>query len=172
MKQIKNIATTIQEYLKEHLDLEDDNYENFKDVLLNLSTLDLEDDQVRIPLFNGETDSYLFQIGKTYIYIRNRDEMRDTGPFELFILDNNDEVIGFVRGTVKNKIISFNLFYLLPEKRGYGIGYDIYEYFLNNDYTIKSDKEITEGTYSLYLKLLKNGFTPIVFDNERVGFKK
>jgi hypothetical protein len=168
MKQF--IKTTIREYFNENF--ENDNVEDFKEALLNLATLDLEDDQVVIPSFNEDTDSYIFQIGKIYIYVRNRDELPNAGPFELFILDINDEVIGFIRGTKNNKLISFNLFYLNNEKRGWGIGYDIYEYFLNNGYTIKSDDEITDGTHNLYLKLLNNGFKPIVFDDDRVGLKK
>jgi len=169
------IKTTIREYLKENFeneDVEDEDIEYFKEVLLNLSTLDLEDDQVRIPSFNDETDEYIFKVYQTYIYIRNRAEMPNSGAFELFILDINDNVIGFIRGTKKNKLISFNLFYLIPEKQGWGIGYDIYEYFLKNGYIIKSDDEITDGTYNLYLKLLRNGFKPIVFDDDRVGLEK
>jgi GNAT superfamily N-acetyltransferase len=154
------------------LESDGDNVEDFKEALLNLATLDLEDDQVRIPKFDDETDSYIFQVGKTYIYVRNREELPSSGPFELFLLDVNDEVIGFIRGTKKGHEISFNLVYLEPERRGWGIGYDIYEYFLNNGYTIKSDSEITDGTYSLYLKLLKAGFKPLVFDDGRVGLTK
>jgi len=146
--------------------------ERFNDALLNLLTLDLEEDQVRIPKFNEETDFFIFQIGKVYIHIRNRHEMPVSGPFELFVLDINDDVIGFIRGTKKEKLISFNLIYLMSEKRGYGIGYDIYEYFLNNGYTIKSDSQITDGTYGLYLRLLKNGFKPIFFHDNRVGLHK
>ena len=171
MSNLRNfIKKTIRTVLNEQQ--ENSEIENFKDALLNLSTLDLEDDQVRIPKFNDETDSYIFQVGNTYIYVRNRDEMPSIGPFELFLLDINDDVIGFIRGTNKNKLISFNLIYIIPEKRGWGIGYDIYEYFLNNGYTVKSDSEITNGTYSLYLKLLDNGFKPIIFNDNRVGLKK
>jgi hypothetical protein len=168
------IKNTIRECLNEQLNIETEDVENFKEALLNLTTLDLEDDQVRIPQFNEKTDSYLFQVGNdnTYLYIRKRNKIPISGPFELFILDINDDVIGFIRGTKDKKLISFNLVYLVPEKRGWGIGYDIYEHFLNNGYTIKSDDEITDGTYSLYLKLLKNGFKPIVFDDDRVGLKK
>jgi hypothetical protein len=86
--------------------------------------------------------------------------------------DFNDNVIGFIRGTKRDKLISFNLVFLMPEERGRGIAYDIYRYFLNNGYTIKSDDEITDGTYSLYLKLLGDGFKPVVFDDDRVGLKK
>ena len=172
MKLRKFIATTIREYLNKQQNVENEDIENFKEALLNLATLDLEDDQVRIPTFNEETDSYIFQIGEIYIHIRNKDELPISGPFELFILDVKDDVVGFIRGTKNNKLISFNLIYLTPEKRGWGIGYDIYKYFLDNDYTIKSDDEITDGTYSLYLKLLNNGYKPIVFDDDRVGLKK
>jgi len=168
----KNTPTAVMEYLNEQEKIENTDVEDFKEALSNLATLDLEDDQVMLPSFNDETDPFIFQIGKIYIYVRNRDELPISGAFELFVLDINDNVIGFIRGTKNNKLISFNLFYLIPEKRGWGIGYDIYEYFLNNGYTIKSDSEITDGTHNLYLKLLNNGFKPIVFDNGRVGLKK
>lgn len=151
---------------------DNDDVEDFKNALSDLATLDLEDDQVRIPKFDDETDFYIFQVGKTYIHVRNKEELPSSGPFELFLLDVNGDVIGFIRGTKKNNEISFNLVYLEPERRGWGIGYEIYEYFLNNGYIIKSDSEITDGTYSLYLKLLKAGFKPIVFDDGRVGLKK
>jgi hypothetical protein len=170
MNQTKNIKKLIRNYLFENV--ENNDVENFKDMLLNLATLDLEDDQVRIPSFNENTDNYLFTINETLIYVRNRDELPISGPFELFILDFNDNVIGFIRGTKRDKLISFNLVFLIPENRGRGIGYDVYKYFLNNGYTIKSDDEITDGTYSLYLKLLGDGFKPVVFDDDRVGLKK
>lgn len=168
----KFIITNILDYMNEKQIIKDEDVDNFKDTLLDLTTLDLEDDQVRIPLFNLKTDPYIFQIGKLYLHIRNRDEFPISGPFELFVLDIEDDVIGFIRGTKKDKILSFNLVYLIPEKRGWGIGYDIYEHFLNDGYTIKSDDEITDGTYSLYLKLLNNGFSPIIFNDGRVGLKK
>ena len=146
--------------------------EDFKEALEDLTTLDLEDDQVRYPPFNEDMDSYIIQVGKVYLHIRNEDELPNSGPFELFILNVKDEVIGFIRGTKKDKTISFNLFYILPEERGMRIGSDIYKYFLNNGYTIKSDDEITYSTQSLYLNLLKEKFKPIIFDDGRVGLKK
>jgi GNAT superfamily N-acetyltransferase len=81
--------------------IENQDIEDFKNALSDLATLDLEDDQVRIPKFNEETDPFIFQIGNTYIHIRNRNEMPQSGPFELFILDIDDDVIGFIRGTKK-----------------------------------------------------------------------
>ena len=146
--------------------------EEFKQALDDLETLDLEDEQVRIPKFNEDSDPFIIQVGKVYLHIRNRDELPESGPFELFILNVKDEVIGFIRGTKRDNLISFNLFYIFPDERGMGIGYDIYEHFLNDGYTIKSDSEITYGTKSIYLKLLNNGFEPIVYDDGRVGLKK
>lgn len=151
---------------------ETDIEEEFKRALDELTTLDLEDDQVRIPQFNEDTDTYIIQVGKVYLHIRNRDELPQSGAFELFILNVKDEVIGFIRGTKKDNIISFNLFYIFPEERGMRIGSDIYKYFLNNGYTIKSDDEITDSTQSLYLNLLKEKFKPIIYDDGRVGLKK
>lgn len=167
MEKRKSIKKLLRKYLNEQ-----QNAQDFEDRLLDIMTLDLEDDQVRIPSFNEDSDTFIFQINNIFIHIRNYDDMPKSGPFELFILDMNDDVIGFIRGTKHNKMISFNLVYIIPEERGKGIGYDIYEYFLNNGYTIKSDKEITSGTYSIYWKLLKNGFTPILFDDGRVGLQK
>lgn len=161
----------IQEYLRKFLN-ENTNIEDFKQSLLDITTLNLEDDQVQIPPFNQETDPFIFQIGKIYIHIRQKDDLPNSGPFELFILNVNDEVIGFIRGTKNPTTISFNLIYITPENRGWGIGPNIYEYFLNSGYIIKSDTEITEATYNLYLKLLNKGYTPLLFDDGTVGLKK
>lgn len=171
MEKLKKI---IREIISESLNsnYEVVNEEQFEEALTDLATLDLEDDQVRIPVFDEDRDSYIFQVGKIYIHIRDRDEIPSAGPFELFILDVKDQVIGFIRGTVSNKIISFNLIFINEENRGWGIGSDIYEYFLNDGYIIKSDDEITNSTYSLYMKLLKKGYTPLIFNDGRVGLKK
>lgn len=148
-------------------------YDDFNDMALDLATLDLEDDQVRLPKFNEETDNYILQIGYNYLYIRNRDALPNSGAYELFILDGDDEQIGFIRGTKKDNIISFNLIYIMPEARGKGIGSDIYEYFLNNGFIVRSDSEITDSTYGLYTKLAKHGgYTPIIFNDNRVGLTK
>ena len=165
-----NMKTFIKNNLRKIL--ENEQLQSFQDALLDLATLDLEDDQVRIPTFDEETDPYIFQVGKMYIHVRKKDDLPSSGPFELFILDVNDDVIGFVRGTKNPTMISFNLIYIQPEKRGWGLGPDLYRYFLNSGYTIKSDSEITDGTYSVYMKLAKEGYTPLVFDDGTVGLKK
>lgn len=138
--------------------------EDFEQTLSDLSTLDLEDDQVRIPEFDEDRDTYIFQVYKSYIHIRDREGIPSAGPFELFILDVNDQPIGFIRGTVSNKIISFNLIFINEENRGWGIGTEIYERFLNDGYIIRSDDEITDSTYSLYVN-----YPPTQSDG--VGFK-
>lgn len=174
---MKKFRKIIRDLVKENMnssknDYEIVNKEDFEEALSDLATLDLEDDQVRIPGFDEDRDSYIFRIGKIYVHIRDRDEIPSAGPFELFILDVKDQPIGFIRGTVSNKIISFNLIFINKENRGWGIGTEIYEHFLNNGYIIKSDDEITDSTYSLYLKLLKKGYLPIIFNDGRVGLKK
>lgn len=146
--------------------------EEFKDALLDLATLDLEDDQVRVPEFDQDTDAYVFQAGKNYIHVRRQDDIPGRGPFELFVLDKNDQPVGFLRGTAGDGYISFNLVYIYPENRGEGIATDIYEHFLDSGLAVKSDSEITDGTYSLYLKLLNYGYKPLVFDDGTVGLKK
>lgn len=144
----------------------------FSDALLDLTTLDLEDDQVRYPKIDKDKMNFLFGGNEYYLYILNKEELPDAGPFELTIENNDDEEIGFVRGTVKDKIISFNLIHIKEDSRRLGIGTDIYEKFLNMGYTIKSDSEISDSTYNMYDRLVKYGYTPIVFDDGRVGLKK
>ncbi len=39
-------------------------------------------------------------------------------------------------------------------------------------YIIKSDSEITDGTYSIYDKLLSKGYKPIIYGDKRVGLVK
>lgn len=167
---MKHIKTSLLEYLKESYSIT--NKEDFEDKLLDLTTLDLEDDQVRYPnLFNKE-QTHLFG-GNTYdLYIINREYLPSSGPFEISIENNDGDVIGFIRGTKSDDIISFNLIHIKEEYRGSGIGTEIYEKFLNDGYIIKSDKEITDSTYSIYSKLVLYGYTPIVFDDGRVGIKK
>lgn len=145
--------------------------EEFTDALLNLYTLNLEDDQVVLPKFDKNLDHYIFQIDNVFIHARRREALPTAGPFELFILDSDDDIIGFIRGTKNNKNISFNLVFINPDSRGFGIGTSIYEHFLDDGYTIKSDDEITEGTYNLYLKLAESGYTPLVFPDGRVGLR-
>ena len=69
-----------------------------EDALSDITTLDLEDSQVRYPNSNNITETYLFG-GKNYdLYLINKDELR-IGPFEIFIKDGDEEIIGFIRGT-------------------------------------------------------------------------
>lgn len=149
---------------------------DFELALSKLTTLDLEDDQVRIPTFDESTDPHIITVGTgsyaTYLHIRRRDKFPSHGAFELFLLDNSDEVIGFIRGTAGTNYISFNLVYIDDDKRGWGIGTGIYKHFLDDGYTIKSDVEITDGTAGLYMKLAKSGYKPLIYDDGCVGLTK
>ena len=168
----------IKEQLKKFL-IEDElknspTKEEFEDALLNLSTLnDLEDDQVGYPK-NYKNETYLFGGNNYDLYILNRNGLPESGPFEIFIYDgdDNDILIGFIRGTKKDKTISFNLIHIKEDYRGKGIGTDIYEKFLDMGLIIKSDKEITDSTYIVYMKLLSYGYKPIIYDDKRVGLIK
>jgi hypothetical protein len=144
--------------------------EEFEDAILNIATLSLEDDQVRYPQIDSENQTLLFSGSNYDLYVLNRKKLPPSGPFELVIEDG--DVIGFIRGTKFNKIISFNLIHLQDEARGSGIGTNIYEQLLQSGYTIKSDSEITDSTHSLYLKLLSKGYKPLIFNDNSVGFKK
>ena len=168
MNNKKYIMTSLYEYLNESYRIV--TKPEFEDVLLDLSTLDLEDDQVRYPK-NYNYETHLFG-GKNYdLYILEREELPISGSFEILIEDG-DEIIGFIRGNKNKEIISFNLIHIKEEYRGKGIGTDIYEKFLNDGFIIKSDSEITDSTYSLYTRLLIYGYTPIIFNDGRVGLKK
>lgn len=147
--------------------------EDFNDALLDLATLDLEDDQVSYPKIDGKKLKFLFGGNNYYLFLLDRETLPSHGAFEAIIEDDSDNVIGFLRGTKSDKIISFNLIHIKEENRGSGIGTDIYEKFLNDGYIIKSDDEITDSTYSLYDNLVKAyGYQPIIFDDGRVGLKK
>lgn len=174
MKQRKFIVT-MQEFIKEHYNIladTDADKEEFKDKLLDLVTLDLEDSQVRYPKTEGRKQTHLFGGNKYDLYVLERDELPISGSFEIVIENNDEEIIGFIRGNKKENVISFNLIHIKEDYRGNDIGTDIYEKFLNNGYIIKSDKEITDSTYNLYYRLLIYGYKPLIFDDGRVGFKK
>lgn len=146
--------------------------EDFNDALLDLATLDLEDSQVRYPKIDGKKLKFLFGSNNYDLYILDRKTLPSSGSFEIIIENNDEEIIGFIRGTKGGKIISFNLIHIKEEYRGSGIGTDIYEKFLNDGYIIKSDTEITDSTYSLYDKLVAYGYKPLIFNDGRVGLKK
>lgn len=148
------------------------NTEQFEDALLRLTTLSLEDDQVIYPKIDQGNMFYLFG-GNTYdLYLLNRKKLPPSGSFEIAIEDNYSEIVGFIRAIKYNKIISINLIHIQEESRGSGIGTSIYIKLLDSNYIIKSDSEITDSTYNLYLKLFSKGYTPLIFNDGSVGFKK
>lgn len=166
----KFIKTSLHKYLNEQ-DEHIVSKEEFEDALLNLATLDLEDSQVRYPKTQGRELSYLFGGNEYDLYLLDKPTLPSSGPFEILIEDK-DDVIGFIRGTKASGVISFNLIHIMPEYRGNGIGTDIYEKFLNQGYTIISDNEITDETYSMYSRLQLYGYKPLIFSDGRVGLVK
>jgi hypothetical protein len=166
----KIIKESIKKYLNESYNIVDRS--DFKDALLDLATLDLEDGQVRYPKIEGRKQKHLFGGNSFDLYILDRDTLPSSGAFEIIIENNDNDIIGFIRGTKGGNIISFNLIHIKEDYRGSGIGTEIYEKFLNSGYVIKSDNEITDSTYSLYDKLVVYGYKPIIFDDGRVGLKK
>jgi hypothetical protein len=141
----------------------------FKDALLDLATLSLEDDQVKYPNFSNRKSVEIFYGADYDLYLYDHNTFPSSGPFELSIRDNDGGAIGFIRGTISDHTIKFNLIHILEGSRGQGIGLDIYERFLDMGYIIKSDSEITDGTYSIYDRLLSMGYKPIIYDDKRVG---
>lgn len=170
MEQRKFIATTIREYLNENYNIVDRS--DFKDTLIDLATLDLEDSQVRYPKIEGRKQKHLFGGNSYDLYVLDRNSLPSSGSFEIVIENNINDIIGFIRGTKSGNIISFNLIYIKEDYRGSGIGTEIYENFLNDGYIIKCDDEITDSTYSLYDTLVVYGYKPLIFDDGRVGLKK
>lgn len=146
--------------------------ETFEDVLLDLNTLSLEDNQVRYPKIENKTESYLFGGNDYDLYVLDRDSLPSSGSFEIIIKDNDDEIIGFIRGNKKDEIISFKLIHIQENSRGKGIGTDIYEKLLKDNYIIKSDSEITDDTYNMYSKLPYYGYQRLKFNDGTVGLKK
>ena len=147
--------------------------EEFNNAALEISTLDLEDDQVKYPNIEGKQLSLIGGAANYNLYIIDRDDIPDAGAFEISIQNNDNEPIGFIRATVSDKTISINLISIKEEERGKGIGTDIYEKFLNEGYTIKSDKEITDATYSLYDRLGGDKTNEkLVYPDGRIGIRK
>lgn len=158
--------------LKESYEVVD--YDEFEWSLRDLATLDLDDSHAAYPDISNRKEELLFG-GRGYdLYILDRTSLPSSGPFEIVIRDDdNYDVIGFIRGTKSNKIVSFNFIHIQKDFRGQGMGKDIYSLFLDDGYTIKSDEEITDATYSLYDSLVKfYKYTPLLFDDGRVGLKK
>ena len=167
------IKKLVYNSLNEQLDYKEEvTKDEFTDALLDLSTLDLEDDQVRYPKINHENKSYLFGGNKYDLYILERSDLPTSGAFEIIIENNDEEVIGFIRGNKNKNTISFNLIHIKEEHRGQGIGTDIYEKFLNDGYIIISNKEITSDTYSMYDRLFLYGYKPLIYNDGRDGLMK
>lgn len=145
--------------------------EEYLDALLDLATLDMEDDQVHYPDVTKQKLAELYSGRYCSLYIANREELPSSGSFEIYIMDNDDEVIGFIRGTKSDKIVSFNLIYIEYESRGKGIGTEVYEMFLDDGYIMRSDDEITSDTYNMYYRLARE-YEMLLFSDGRVGLKK
>lgn len=166
----KIVESTVKQFLSEQFTVA--NKEEFNDALLDLTTLDMEDEQVRYTKTANRKLTHLFGGNNYDLYLIDRKSLPSSGPFEISILDNDNETIGFIRGTKSNKVISFNLIHIQSDFRGDGIGTDIYEQFLKDGFIFKSDDEITDATYSMYDRLIRYGYTPLIFNDGRVGVKK
>ena len=146
--------------------------QDVENALEALQTLELEDDQVRIPEFNPDTDEIIDKLERgVFIYGKNSAEIREVGPQELFLLDSDDEIMGFVRLTKNKKQASINLIYLKENFRGYGYGSNFYKYFLDKGVNLKSDSEITGGTMGLYKSLIRQGYPYKIDSKGRVILK-
>lgn len=147
--------------------------EEFEDRLLELSTLnDLEDDQVGYPKTNNRIVGHLDGGAEYDMYVLDREDLPNSGAFEIIIENNESEIIGFIRGTKKGNIISFNMIHIKEDSRGQGIGTSIYEKLLDREFIMKSDTEITDDTYSMYYRLLNYNYVPLIFNDGTVGLKK
>lgn len=138
------------------------------DVGLALNTLtrdDLEDDQVfskPLPDVDSEDLGYVKKLGANsvgsggfHVYVKGED-VREAGPHEFYFYDNSDEPIGFARLTKTRDQASVNMIAFTEDARGSGYGKAFYKYLLDElGVSVKSDKEITEGTAALYRSLAK-----------------
>lgn len=168
----KEISKVLSEHFSDNKSYRAIDSELFMDKLLDLATLDLEDGQVNYPYTEDREKSYIMGGNSYDLYILDRDDIPSSGPFEILITDDDEEVIGFIRGTKRGNVVSFNLIHISEEHRGSGIGTDIYEKMLDSGYIIKSDKEITDSTYGMYDRLLNSGYKPLLFGDMTVGLAK
>lgn len=141
----------------------------FNEKLEELQTLDLEDDQFTMPKFNAAKDKLVDTFAdEAHLMVRGKDAISPFGAHELFIVDNDDKPIGFVRLTKSPEQISINMIYIDEDYRGRGIGSDFYRYWLDKGVSIKSDKEITDGTAAIYQKLASEGYGMDIQDDRAV----
>lgn len=146
--------------IKENNSQESVSLQDFENQLEKQNSLNLEDDQVYIPTFNKNKDHFIdtLIVGEAHLMLRNGEEVKNYGPHEFFIVDNDDNVIGFVRLTKSPTEISINLIYILPEYRGMGIASEFYKFWLDHGVSVKSDKEISNGTEAVYMSLVRQGY--------------
>ena len=142
----------------------------FEAKLEELQTLDLEEDQFNMPRFNSKKDSLVETLitGEAHLMVRGKDEISPYGAHELFIVDNDDAPIGFVRLTKSPEQISINMIHINEDYRGRGIGSEFYRYWLDKGVSVRSDKEITDSTAAVYMKLAKEGYAASVEDGRAV----
>lgn len=142
----------------------------FEAKLEELQTLDLEEDQFNMPRFNHENDNLVetLIVGEAHLMVRGKDEISPYGAHELFIVDNDDNPIGFVRLTKSPEQISINMIHINEDYRGRGIGSEFYRYWLDKGVSVRSDKEITDSTAAVYMKLAKEGYAASVEDGRAV----
>lgn len=151
-------------------DSESISLQEFEDQLEKQNTLNLEDDQVIIPNFVKNKVHFVdtLIVGEAHLMLKDREQIQPYGPHEFFIVDNDDNVIGFVR-LIKNPIqVSVNLIYINDDYRGRGIAKEFYKYWLDKGITVKSDKEITDATQAVYLSLVKQGYGFDIQDDRAV----
>ena len=133
--------------------------QEFEQQLEKQNTLDLEDDQVILPHFNKNRVHFVdtLIVGEAHLMLNNQEEIQAYGPHEFFIVNNDDDIIGFSRLTKNPSQVSINLIYINEDYRGIGIATEFYKYWLDKGLEIKSDEEITSGTQAVYLSLVQQG---------------
>jgi GNAT superfamily N-acetyltransferase len=135
-------------------------FSEFQNQLEKQNTLDLQDDQVVIPPFDKNRVHFVetLIVGEAHLMLKNREEIQSYGAHEFFIVDNDDNVIGFVRLTKSPSEISINLIYIQDDYRGRGIAKEFYKFWLDKGISVKSDKEITSATQAVYTSLVQQGY--------------
>lgn len=153
----KNFYNLINENIH---NVESISLQEFENQLEKQNTLDLEDDQVIIPTLNKNKIHFIetLIVGEAHLMLKDREQIQPYGPHEFFIVDNHDDVLGFVRLTKSPSEISVNLIYIKDDYRGRGIASEFYKFWLDRGISIKSDKEITSGTQAVYTSLVRQGY--------------